>query len=56
MLLNYTDLMLLYRIHNRLGLSGRCTSKDNAVGPLSQRERGLIGGILQSFVDVHDLY
>ncbi|PMW93581.1 hypothetical protein C1X59_29660 [Pseudomonas sp. FW215-R2] len=35
----YTDLKLLYRIHNRLDLSGRRTAQDNSVGSLSLRER-----------------
>jgi hypothetical protein len=39
----YTDLKVIGRIHNRLGISGRRMTPDTSVGPLSLRERGLIG-------------
>ncbi|TMU75638.1 hypothetical protein FGA82_20540 [Pseudomonas fluorescens] len=32
---NCADVIDLYRIHNRLGHSGRCTTPDTSVGPLS---------------------
>jgi hypothetical protein len=39
MLKRYADLKVFLRIHNRLGLSGRCTTPDTSVSPLSLRER-----------------
>jgi hypothetical protein len=39
MVQGYADLILLYRIHNRLVLSGRCQTSDASVGPLSLWER-----------------
>jgi hypothetical protein len=39
MLKRYAELKVFLRIHNRLGLSGRCTTPDTAVGSLSLRER-----------------
>jgi streptogramin lyase len=35
----YADLIELYRIHNRRGISGRCITPDSSVGSLSLRER-----------------
>jgi hypothetical protein len=35
----YADLNVLYRIHNRPGVSGRCTTPDTSVGSLYLRER-----------------
>jgi hypothetical protein len=46
MLKGYADLIVLYRIHNRLGFSGRCMTPDTSVGPLSLRERA---GVRVSF-------
>ncbi|POA29871.1 hypothetical protein C1891_27170 [Pseudomonas sp. GW456-12-1-14-TSB6] len=40
----YTDLKLLYRIHNRLDLSGRRTAPDTSVGSLSLGERAGVRG------------
>jgi hypothetical protein len=40
----YADVMLLFRIHNRLDLSGRCIAKDASVSPLSLGERARVRG------------
>jgi hypothetical protein len=39
MLKRYAELKVFLRIHNRLGLSGRCTTPDTSVGSLSLGER-----------------
>jgi hypothetical protein len=35
----YADLIEIYRIHNRRGISGRCITPDTSVGSLSLGER-----------------
>jgi hypothetical protein len=40
----YIDLEMLSRIHNRLGLAGRCMTQDTSVSPLSLRERVRVRG------------
>ncbi|PWB30177.1 hypothetical protein DCO47_20410 [Pseudomonas sp. NDM] len=44
----HTDLKWLYRIHSRLGLSGRCMTQDILVSPLSLRERVRVRGFCLS--------
>ncbi|AZZ74458.1 hypothetical protein CCX46_04685 [Pseudomonas sp. RU47] len=51
MLASYADLILLCRIHNRLGLSGRRTSSDTSVGPLPERG-GTDCGMLQKYINL----
>ncbi|ANI54094.1 hypothetical protein PDR5_23640 [Pseudomonas sp. DR 5-09] len=45
MLQIYADLILLYRIHNRLDSSGRCIAQYTSVGSLSLGERAGVRGL-----------
>ncbi|PYC11262.1 hypothetical protein DMX02_30720 [Pseudomonas jessenii] len=51
MLQKYTDLKLLYRIHNRLDHSGRCRTPDTSVGPLYLWERAGVRGRIRENSD-----
>ncbi|OJT51194.1 hypothetical protein EGJ55_05750 [Pseudomonas moraviensis] len=41
---NSTDVKDFFRIHNRLGRSGRCKTPDTSVGPLYLWERAGVRG------------
>ncbi|TKJ85930.1 hypothetical protein PkoCFBP13504_08070 [Pseudomonas koreensis] len=49
---NYADVKLLYRIHSRLDISSRCTSREQlSQSPLQQGE-GTDWGMLEKYADV----